>query len=152
MHPLFALRPGERIGLPGVTELVPTYLSTSRNADLLLRVPWPGGDARIPFPIDLVQSAKARFAGKFFATGHVNTARLGGPREWLAMSWRGLPSIGVWMTYGAWPTFNDVTNVAIEPTTSPNDRLSEAIDRGRALTLAPLGSVAWNVSILLKTQ
>ena len=152
MHPLFALRPGERIELPGPGALVPTYLSTASGADRLAPVPWPGGDDRIPFAIDHVQSAAARFAGKFFAAGEVRGARLGGPTEWLEMSWRDFTSAGIWITYGAWPSPNDVVHIAIEPTTSPDDRLSAAIERGRALTLGPQGSAAWSVSLSLPAR
>jgi galactose mutarotase-like enzyme len=152
MHPLFALRPGESIELPGAAALVPTYLSTAKGADALALVPWPEGDERIHFPIDRVQSAAARFAGKFFTACDVRGARLGGPTEWLDMSWRGITSAGIWITYGAWPSPNDVVHVAVEPTTSPDDRLSDAIERGQALTLSPQDSAAWSVSLSLRTR
>jgi len=151
MHPLFALRPGEIIDLPGVDALLPTYLSTANSADALAPLAWPRGDERIPFPIDRVQGAAARFAGKFFAAGKVRHARLGGPTGWLEMRWRGVSSVGIWITYGAWPDLNDVVHVAIEPTTSPDDRLSDAIEGGRALSLAPGNSATWNVSLSLRT-
>jgi galactose mutarotase-like enzyme len=152
MHPLFALRPGERIDLPGVAALLPTYLSTANDADALAPIAWPKGDERIPFPIDRVQGPSARFAGKFFAAGSIRHARLGGPTGWLEISWRDIPSVGIWITYGAWPSPNDVVHVAIEPTTSPDDRLSDAIEGGRALALVPRGSATWSVSLSLRTD
>jgi galactose mutarotase-like enzyme len=152
MHPLFALRPGERIDLPGVDALLPTHLSTAKGADGLAPLAWPKGDERIPFPIDRVQDAAACFAGKFFAAGNLQQARLGGPTGWLEMRWRGVSSVGIWITYGAWPSPNDVVHVAIEPTTSPDDRLSDAIERGRAPILAPRGSATWSISLSLRTR
>jgi hypothetical protein len=152
MHPLFALRQGERIDLPSTSALVPTYLSTTSRADALTPIPWPEGDDRIPFRIDCVQGADAHFAGKFFAAGDVRRARIGGAAGWLDMTWRGIARVGIWITYGGWPSANDIIHVGIEPTTSPDDQLSEAIKRHRALKLLPRGSTTWSVALLLQPE
>jgi hypothetical protein len=133
-----------------VSALRPTYLSTAEGVDALAPMPWPDGDERVPFPINHVQSATTRFAGKFFLAGDVRKARLGDAGEWVELSWSGVAKAGVWMTYGAWPSPNDIIHVAIEPTTSADDTLAEAISRGRAVSLPPGRSTAWSVTVSLR--
>jgi galactose mutarotase-like enzyme len=149
MHPLFALRKGETIDLKGVRALRPTFLSNASSSASFAPLPWPEGDARLPFTISHVQGAEARFAGKFFGVGQrIQGARLGSPSESIEMRWRGLDHVGLWMTYGAWPSPNDVVSVAVEPTTSPHDSLAAAIEQGIDVwTLPARGAATWEIRL-----
>ena len=149
MHPLFALREGETIDFKGVRALWPTYLSNASGPASFMPLPWPEGDARLPFDVSRVQGPETRFAGKFFAVGErKESARLGGPSESIEMRWRGLNHVGLWVTYGAWPSPNNVVSVAVEPTTSPHDSLAAAIEQEvDAWTLPPHGVAKWEVRL-----
>ena len=153
MHPLFVLRAGEAIVVPNAQSLSPTYSALHGETLDAATVPWPEGDKRVPFPLDRVQGPQARYAGKFFFNeSGLASASLGGPSRWLDMAWQGVDHLGLWMTYGAWPRLNDVAHVALEPTTSPDDTLEQALARGRAAILAPGGSRTWRVRITLRTS
>lgn len=151
MHPLFALRPGEMIAIEDAGMLLPTYLSLQGRQLEPKPTPWPMGDGQIPFRLDCVQSPGARFAGKFFVDdAAVRTASLGGPDRWLDLQWEGVANVGLWLTYGAWPEFNNVVHVAIEPTTSPDDTLAEAIAKQRAAAITPGKRETWRVRVTLR--
>jgi galactose mutarotase-like enzyme len=151
MHPLFTLRPGECIRLEGARSLSPTYLALKGERLDLTAMLWPSAGGRIPFALDRVQGASARFAGKFFAEdGAVRRASIGGPERWLDVEWDGVDHCGLWLTYGAWPEFNDIVHVAIEPTTSPDDTLMQAIAKGRAAFVAPGERKTWRVRLTLR--
>jgi hypothetical protein len=129
--------------------LRPTYLSNASGSISIAPLPWPEGLARLPFNISHVQDAEVRFGGKFFAVGErIQGARLGGPSESIEIRWRGLDHVGLWMTYGAWPSPNNIVSVAVEPTTSPNDSLTTAIEQGTGpWTLPACGAAAWKVRL-----
>jgi galactose mutarotase-like enzyme len=152
MHPLFALQKGETIDLDGVRALRPTYLSIAGQSTNLAPIPWPEGYSRLPFDISLVQGPDACFAGKFFAIGEqMQGARFGGPSESIEMRWNGLDHIGLWVTYGGWPSPNDIVSVAVEPTTSSHDSLATAVEQGGEVrTLAARGIAEWQVSLSLR--
>ena len=151
MHPLLALAPGETLELAGVDQLEAIYLSSAPDGSARRSVPWPGGGGCAPFPLDRAQLASACFAGKFFARApSPGRARIVGARQSLEMQWEGVDHLGVWLTYGAWPTRNDVAHVALEPTTAPFDNLGEAIAADAAEWLAPGAERSWKVGIRLR--
>jgi len=151
MHPLFALRPDERILIDGARSLSPTYLSLRGQRLDLRATPWPAADERIPFALDRVQSPSVRFAGKFFVNeAGARRASLGGPERWLDLEWDGVAHVGLWLAYGAWPVFNDIVHVAVEPTTSPDDTLMQALANGRAAIVAPGQRKSWRVRMKLR--
>ena len=152
MHPLFALRRGESIAFDGAKTLLPTYLALDGGRLEPGALPWPSADGRIPFRLDRVQDFGARFAGKFFVhEADVRRASLGGPQRWLDMEWDGIGHVGLWLSYGAWPDFNEVVHVAVEPTTSPDDRLTDAIAKARAALVAPGERKSWRVRMILRS-
>ena len=153
MHPLFALRAGESIVVPNAASLATTYCAVNGQRLEAAKLPWPDGGGQIPFSLDCVQWPQARFAGKFFF-GEVGlaSASLGGPSRWLDMAWDGVDQLGLWIAYGAWPRFNDIVHVALEPTTSPDDTLAQAAARGRAAIVAPGGSRTWRVRLTLRVS
>ena len=153
MHPLFGLKKGETIELDSVSALAPTYLSTQPDASRFTPIPWPAGDARLPFALAEVQGADANFAGKFFAIGVGTHARIGGASEFIDLRWRGINHLGLWLAYGGWPTTNEIVHVAIEPTTSPCDSLAEAMSQYDDLvTLAAFGTREWEVDLTLTSK
>ena len=153
MHPLFALRAGESIIVANAESLSQTYgVLNGERLEAPIQ-PWPDGDRRVPFPLDRVQGPQARYAGKFFfREAGLAAASLGGPSRWLDMAWDGVDHLGLWIAYGAWPRFNDVVHVALEPTTSPDDSLSQATAHGRAAIVAPGGSRTWRVRLALRVS
>jgi len=150
-HPLLALRPGERLELPGVRTVEASYLSTAPEGARGRALAWPEGDGCAPFPLDRIQPASAHFAGKFFARPpSAGVARVIGVNQSLEIEWEGVDHLGLWLTYGAWPTRNDIVHVALEPTTAPFDSLAEAIAAGAAKTLAPGAERGWKVRVRLR--
>lgn len=94
-----------------------------------------------------------RFAGKFFvADPGVRRAALGDPERWLDLEWEGIAYVGLWLAYGAWPNFNNSVHVAVEPTTSPDDALLEAIANGRARIAMPGGRDTWRARLTLRAR
>ncbi len=149
-HALLALRPGERIELPGVAEVEATHVSPQPLTSPPSRVRWPEGDGLAPFALDCVQPTSAQFAAKLYATGGERRARIGGVSEGLDLAWEGVDHVGLWLAYGGWPSPNQILHVAIEPTHAPDDHLQAAMSRGRAAELSPGATACWRVSLRLR--
>ena len=152
LHGLLAVRAGERIILPGISQLSAPYLSQNQAPIDLPQINWPDTSAALGFDIDIVQPASAGFAAKLYATSPAQArALVGGPAGWLDLRWSGdqIGHLGLWFTYGGWPEPGGVHQLAIEPITASAGDLAEAIAIGQAPPLAPGGSRAWTVDFTL---
>ena len=152
LHGLLAVRPGERIVLPGIRQVHAPYVSKDGATIDLPLIHWPATSAALGFDIDTVQPETAGFAAKLYASAPAQArAMVGGAEGWLELAWSGeqIGHLGLWFTYGGWPgsgpESSGVHHMAIEPTTASAGDLSEAIALGQADPLAPGGSRAWTV-------
>ena len=72
----------------------------------------------------------------------------------LELSWYApiAPNLGIWLDDGGWPHPPAAPRVqhGLEPTTSPDDNLAEAVAAGRALVLEPAERVAWSATFRVR--
>ena len=148
LHGLLAVRPGERIVLPGLTRLTAPYVSLGGTLIDLPQVNWPDTTAVLGFDIDTVQDDSIGFAAKMYAPDQTQ-AMVGGPGGWLKMAWSGdrIGHLGLWFTYGGWPGLGGVHQLAIEPTNASAGDLTEAL--AQVSPIAPFGQHHFAVSLTL---
>lgn len=142
-HPLFAVEAGDRIVLPD--EIRSLRLDYSRNDRLGRRgdiVSWPVSHTFVPLDSatgDDSGTADMLYTGRLSAG--VCSIHRAARRERLDVIFDTdmLPYLGVWLCYGGWPedgaTYQQYA-VALEPTTSPYNTLTEAQQAGAAINLA----------------
>lgn len=130
IHPLLAIRPGDRIVLPEEVRTV-TVESVSGMPAVMpgASLSWPDADRGIALDrLDLGGEAYAKvFAGPLDR----GMARLQGENgSALEFSWdpREMPWLGIWITRGAFRGFH---HVALEPSNAPCDSIAEAVATGR---------------------
>ena len=150
-HPTFAFRPGETIELPGVDRLDATYIHLGEKTPAPQSLAWPIAD--IGGRLDTVRGVDARLAMKLYATGdRPDTAAVSGAAGRLVMRWQRpeVAAFGLWLDYGGWPDEDPIHQVALEPTTSPDDDIWSAVDHRRAAMLPARGRVSWSMTIALE--
>jgi galactose mutarotase-like enzyme len=154
IHPTFRLEPGTLIELPGVSTARVTWTDGMglQSAD---SVAWPLAPSSLGGTVDLgrVRSADGS-AVKLYAHAP-EVARLVTPDgSHLELTWdRAVgTTVGVWLSFGGWPIGGPpVEQVAIEPTTSPDDDLDDAIAHRRAREVGPGESLRWWVRLTSRT-
>ena len=154
LHGLLAVRPDERIILPGVSQLTAPYVSLGGDIIDLPQVNWPDTTAALGFDIDTVQPASTGFAAKMYAAVPATAqALIGGPGGWLELAWSGdqIGHLGLWFTYGGWPETGGVHHIAIEPTNASAGDLAEALDLGQVTPIAPYGQHQFAVQFIIKS-
>lgn len=146
LHALLAVHPDDRIELPGVETVRSTYMALGGQMLPVGDIGWRGANGQLPFNLDQAQPASTNFAAKFIATGIPGgTARIGQPGRWLTIAWdESIRDLGIWLTYGAWPTAGGHYEVALEPQSAPADDLNQAIVSGTK-ALAPGEKRHWQV-------
>jgi hypothetical protein len=55
--------------------------------------------------------------------------------------------MGVWLDAGGWPSEAPIHQVALEPTSSPDDQVADALAERRAWTLPARGRLRWGMRI-----
>jgi galactose mutarotase-like enzyme len=144
-HPALRVEPGTRVGLEGVT---------STRVVGVIGLPFePGEQAPWPCPapdVDLSRVApiESRSAVKLYA--QTTTARVTTPDgAWLEIVTDGDPvrTMGVWLDAGGWPSEAPIHQVALEPTSSPDDHVADALAERRAWTLPARGRLRWGMRI-----
>lgn len=140
-HNLLAVSPGDRIEFAHAARVTASFLShRGKVVPTPVEFDWPGPDAGLPFPLDVVQPASTDLAGKFLVHGVPDrTVALGRDGGWLTITWDGVDDLGIWLTYGAW---FGVYHLALEPQSFFADHLGQASARG-ASPLPPLGGASW---------
>lgn len=147
MHPALALEPGARIDLPGVERVSLTWANGLALA--------PGA---VAWPLAEVGGSTVDLAAVRSGTGWALKlyAESSGPLRAVAPDGASLAiepdgsigSAGIWLAYGGWPVDGEpVEQVALEPTTSGDDDLAGALDRGRARWLDGDGIERWRVRL-----
>lgn len=130
MHPLLALRPGDRLVLPASTLGLLPNEAWIEELDLAM----PAGTCSKLFACPLSEG---------FAAIHNPTS---GERLDLEWSPRENNALGLWLTRGGWHGHH---HFAIEPANADADSLAAAAARNRCGSLAPGGSANWQVRFRL---
>lgn len=157
-HPLLKVEVEDRICLPSEIAAVDVEYASIDTLAPSSTIAWPIAQSLSGETIDLstVPPEDGVTAYKLFARmGVSGMATLYRPRLQQGLAFHfdpsKLPYLGLWMSAGAWPQSRQVRQytVAIEPTTSPRDSLSDAVAEGSACVLAGGGRTAWKVSLQL---
>jgi galactose mutarotase-like enzyme len=147
MHPTFRLEPGTRIEVPGASTM---RLTTAPGWPLepTDAVPWPV--PREGIDLSTVGSIADGKAAKLYATPASAARAIAPDGATLALEWDAavVPAAGIWLDFGAWPPGGPpVHQVALEPTSSGDDQLVDALAHGRAWMLPAGGELRWAVRI-----
>ncbi len=153
-HPLLALRPGERIRLPGVDIASATYVKACGKVASPSAMDWPAANIN-GHSIDLsrVHAMESGFAAKLYCdTAPPSDVTVEGADGRLMLTWQGdvIGALGIWLDYGGWPDDRPVHQVAFEPTTAPADDLLSAQALGRHTVLSPGDRHAWRLVFALE--
>jgi hypothetical protein len=153
LHALLAVRPGDRIVMPGIGGMAAAFVSRNGRRIGMDTMPWPEGDPRLGFGVDKVPEPNG-FMAKLYADVPADArAFVGGPDRWLGIGWDGhdIGHLGFWLTYGGWPAPgpDSAHHLAIEPTTAPADHLGQAVAGGKDHPLPPGGRREWSVHFVV---
>lgn len=154
-HPLLRLDPGTRIHLPRIDRV---RVQGTQGVSLEGRqVSWPRARASdgSRLDLDVVGEAGAGTSLKLFAGGLEGRAGALAPDgSWIGVAWDSTfaPFLGLWLDYGAWPADAPLHQVALEPTTSAHDALSDAMRAGQAPAVAPGRTLRWWMRLELGTE
>ncbi len=148
LHGLLAVSPGDRILIGGIDGVDATYLNDNGLTLPPQRLSWPGPPRPLAFPLDRVQPADRRFAGKFYARVLDNRAVVGRDGSYLTLRWSDGLDLGIWLNYGGWPAPGGPHHIALEPTSAPVDHLGQAL----ATSIPPGGSRNWAVTLTTSTE
>ena len=150
MHPTVFLEPGGRIELPGVDQVRLTWV-TGSPLSAAEAVGWPMATAPDGSAIDL---GRVRAADGSAAKLYASPAAMGRFRaadgDVLELAWIGArsPALGVWLDHGGWPDGGPpVEQLALEPTSSPDDDLADALAHDRAWSVPAAGVLRWSVRL-----
>ena len=126
MHPLLALRPGDRLVLPASTRALLHDKAWVEDLDLAI----PEGQSSKLFACPLSEG--------FTAIRNRNTG------ERLELQWSPAENnaLGLWLTRGGWHGYH---HFAIEPANADADDLTAAATRNRGRIVAPGSSALWQV-------
>jgi galactose mutarotase-like enzyme len=155
-HPLLVIDPGDRILLPPeVDSLLLDYSRDGRLSPRGTTIAWPDSPAEPHLDV-----AKTRDAGtaEMLYTTRLREGRCAiyraAHRQVLLISFDTsvLPFLGIWLCYGGWPGGAGVQQyaVALEPTTSPHNTLTNAQREGGAVLLKPGAISSWDISFQVK--
>jgi galactose mutarotase-like enzyme len=153
MHPVFLLEPGTRIDLGEVSEarLTSSIGLPFGPAD---RVGWPvaGTDAGEGIDLSRVRGPEG-WAAKLYARAPDQVRAVTPDGASLELRWDRAfaPTVGIWISAGGWPVGGPpAQQVALEPTTSPDDDLGDAMAHGRSVMLGPGEVRTWSVRLDLR--
>lgn len=151
-HPLFAVDAGDRIVLPPeIHELSLNYSRFERLGPRGSIVSWPKTQSGLH--LDIAGHPDAGTAEMFY-TSRLNSGRCGIyraiPQQALEISFdvQRLPYLGLWLCYSGWPDEGSGPKqyaVALEPTTSARNNLSEAHKMGSVVALEVGESYDWEI-------
>jgi hypothetical protein len=153
MHALLALPPGARLVVtPPRPARLTHHIGFGLPADPgEIAVPWPDG---APERLDVVRPITAGQAAKLYLDARdIDRVAARDPDGGeLRFGWDRdvAPTLGVWLAYGGWPAGGPPRHqVALEPTTSPDDDLAGALAARRARWVEPGRVVRWSVRVAL---
>ena len=149
MHPLFAVGPGARILLPGVTEAAVVPSPSAARVARAGHVSWPTTVAADGAAVDLAAFPdQPGFALKLVAPTPGRAALAADPE---ASAWLGVeasaelvPNLGVWINDQGWPDGPlRLQHAALEPTSGTGDDLRGTVEAGCGWRIEPAQSLRW---------
>jgi galactose mutarotase-like enzyme len=144
MHPLLALEAGASLVIDPPGRAALTHEVGLGIAAGSVPIEWPG-----PAGLDVVRGTEAAMAAKLYLDARplATVAVRGVDGAELRFEWdrRVAPILGIWLDYGGWPAGQDRHQVALEPSTSPDDDLASAFNAGRAMVVRPGEPRRWTV-------
>lgn len=145
LHALLAAVPEDTIELP-VDSVRAVFLSLDGKMAKVGEMSWTKPTEALPFALSQAQPAASAFMGKMYAESIPGlSARIGHPGARLEVAWDDpIAHLGIWITYGAWPTKGGHYEVALEPTNAPSDHVGQTIADGYP-PLAPGETRRWTV-------
>lgn len=156
-HPLFAISVGDLIFLPSeVRELRVDYSRGNRLGSSDKMISWP--ESQTGIRLDIAGDPALGIAEMFY-TGRLSQGRCGlyrsatGQLLDILFDPERLPYLGLWLCYGGWPDGASDTKqyaVALEPTTSGCNTLSEAEHSGSAIVLDVGKTFDWEVHFRIR--
>lgn len=151
-HPLFAVSAGDRVLLPGeIQELWLSYSKGDRLGTSGSVVPWPTTTTGVR--LDVTSGPEAGTADMFY-TPRLKRGICGIYREIsgevleVSFDAKRLPYLGIWLCYGGWPSDGEKPRqyaVALEPTTSPCNTLTNAQRTHTSISLKPGETYDWEI-------
>lgn len=148
-HCLLATTTQDTISLAGSAALFHSTYCSDSNAPK--NFPWPILHSSLP-SLETIQKTDAKFALKAYSLVEGRLfVEIGHAGEYIQFEWADtdIPYVGIWLDYGGWPDDTPTHQVAIEPTTSASDDLSQAIRKQQAPFLEPEEQHNWSASISL---
>jgi hypothetical protein len=155
MHALLALEPGaalvvEPAGAARLTHALGLDVVARSEAFAWPLLPTAAGGTTA---LDVVRGIEAGQAAKVYLDAALGgrVAARGVDGAELRFDWDReiAPTLGIWVDYGGWPPGEARHQVALEPTTSPDDDLGSAVAAGRARVVEPGRPLAWTVRLEL---
>lgn len=149
MHPLFAVGPGARILLPGVTEAVVVPSPSAARVARAGHVSWPTTVAADGAVVDLaVFPDQPGFALKLVARAPRRAALAADPDAgvWVGVeaSAELVPNLGVWINDQGWPDGPlRLRHASLEPTSGTGDDLRGAVEAGAGWRIEPGQHLRW---------
>lgn len=161
-HPLLAISPGMRLRLPGGATVVCKSV-VGESAPVTGRAfAWPrmplseGGELDLSAIPHRDTAAAYKLFADFGNTPERAWAELINTdgKELLRMEFDAsqIPCLGLWLNYGGWSGCGSAPyfNMGMEPTTTPNDSLLEAIRMQTAPQLQAGESVSWDLGVSIR--
>jgi galactose mutarotase-like enzyme len=149
MHPIFALRPGERIAMSGIDRVRATAAGNRDLPEAPATLSWPRHE---DLDLATVRASDGETILKLYAEAPSDglVAIVGEPCELsIATDTSFAPDVGVYVNFGGWPPDGPLHHVGIEPTNAADDDLDAAIRAGRAGQLDPGEQLRWLVELRL---
>jgi galactose mutarotase-like enzyme len=158
-HPLFVISAGDRVLLPReIHELRLDYSRDNRLGQRDSIVQWPQTQSGIR--LDITERPEAGTAEMFY-TFRLDEGWCGIYRSTanqvleISFDARRLPYLGLWLCYGGWPDNSAGPRqyaVALEPTTSGCNSLTEALQSDSAITFEPSEFYDWEILFSVKER
>jgi hypothetical protein len=158
MHPLFEIEPGGAIEIADRDRVLLSHAAgIALASDSVGAIGWPVATTVAGMSVDLsiVRDRSAGTALKLAMAeapaGPVVVRQPDGAS--ISVEWdRALaPAIGLWLDHGGWPEHNGLSQVGVEPATSPDEDLATALERDRAARVLPGGEIGWWVRLTVES-
>ncbi|MDR9414962.1 MAG: hypothetical protein RI564_01670 [Gracilimonas sp.] len=155
-HPLLHIEENDEILLPKDVHEVEVYYSNNKQLIKGDKYQW-ASNLKHNLVSNIVQGVNSNFASKVFVKDpHTKKAGLYRRGEDQSIvfdfTYSGIEQLGIWMTYKGWPenSNNKDYTVALEPTTTSMDSLSEAIEQNDAKYIRAGESIDWSLKVLIE--
>ena len=150
MHPLLAVEPGGRIDLPATDRVSLRHAAgIALQTDADGTTGWPeaitskGGTVDLSIVPERSAGIALKLALAEAPAGPVVVRQPDGASIDLEWDRALAPAVGLWLDHGGWPEEHGLSQVAVEPATSPDEDLVAAVAAGRAADVPAGGEIGW---------